>query len=293
MTSEGSKITNTTRDSAAHHESDGVAGNYGLQENGEMTAPRSPLVVGGVGGSGTRVYRQICELANHKMVTESWFTRLRKLESPPHDNVFLNRFFYGKWVDPYLNGELDEAGIASMTKDLRRWLFLTDPAYANRKHWGWKNPRAIYLLPLVFEQFENTRFLQVVRDGRDHAFHPKFPYRQHELGLLTETERDLPDHLRKALMWSRTTELPRVRAGEWSDRIHVSRLEDLCSNPKQEIAKIYRWLMGAADPAMVDQAAAVVRTPSSLGRWHDEPTEKIAEVSDLIGDELTHFGYER
>jgi hypothetical protein len=109
--------------------------------------------------------------------------------------------------------------------------------------------------------------------------------------LLESHERELEDHLRKALFWSRVNKL-----GEDSARQHLkdhylqSRLEDLCADPVKEAARVLAFL-DIQDHDLIKQVSSFVHTPASLGRWRPEPEERIAAVEMLIGDDLARYGY--
>ena len=249
---------------------------------------RAPLVIGGVGGSGTRVYRKIVEAAGYTMLTVPWpLQRFSRKEH--HDNYLLLQHFYARWVDRYLLGELSRAELARMRLELRTLLTLSGPAHYGRGLWGWKNPRTLYLLPLLNDVYPEMRYIHVFRDGRDHAFHPRFPY-EHDI-LLSPSERRSEEHVRKALAWSSANTLGQ-RAGDTflADRYMQSRLEDLCADPTREVGRIFRFL-GCRDVSGVERAARHIKKPSSSGRWREQPAEAVAAVERAVGDHLQRYGY--
>jgi hypothetical protein len=243
------------RGSGSSGESGGAATTSGA--SAPRAARRSPIVIGGVAGSGTRVYQTICALAGYDMGRWS--------SSPSSgDNLPLIRWFYPRWIDPYVKGELDERGLRRMRRELRFWLRVSYPI--RRGPWGWKNPRSQYVLPLLDQMFPEMLYLHVVRDGRDQAFNPNFSYRMHETCLLTEEERSLPDPVRKALHWSRLNARTEAFARErLPGRFLSSRLEDLCADPRGEVGRILAFL-GVRDESAAAAGAREVRTPTSLGR---------------------------
>ena len=248
-----------------------------------------PLVIGGAGGSGTRVYKAIAELAGYRMLAVPW--PLRFWQHDWHDNLLLSKYFYSKWINRYLKSELSPAARARMQVSCRSLLWLSGPTAYRRGRWGWKNPRARLLIPFFQELYPGMRFVHVFRDGRDHAFHPRFTHAVHQESFLSAAEMALPDHLRKALFWSRTHRLTEETGREHlGQRYFASRLEDLCADPEKEIARLMVFL-GVDDTAVVRPAARLVHTPDSLGRWHIEPQRHIAEVEERIGEDLLRCGY--
>ncbi len=248
-----------------------------------------PLVIGGAGGSGTRVYKAIADAAGYTMLGLPSVIRFRHLHR--HDNWLLEKWFYSKWVNHYVKGESTRFDRLRMRATCRLCLWLTNPISYGRGRWGWKNPRTRLLIPFFQEIYPGMRFIHVLRDGRDHAFHPHFSYQKHQECFLSGEEISQPDHLRKALVWSRSHRLTEQMADEHlAGRYIVSRLEDLCANPKKEIGRLMEFL-GSGDREAVRQAASLVSAPKSLGRWHSESQQRIAEVEEQIGEDLLNYGY--
>lgn len=242
-----------------------------------------------MGGSGTRVYRNIAQAAGYTIF--GGHALMLRSGDKIHDNYLLREHFYDRWVDRYLAG--DAAGLAGvrMRLELRALLFASDPLHYGRGAWGFKNPRAIYLLPLFKEMWPGLRFIQVVRDGRDHAFHPRHQYLGHQQFLISEEESRLDNHVRKALIWARTNErAERFAERELPNAYLRSNLEVLISDPEVEIRRIFAFLGGAPDDE-VARLAQYVETPSTLGRWRDADPAEVAAVDATIGETLVRYGY--
>ncbi len=249
----------------------------------------APLIIGGMGGSGTRVYMAIAQAAGYSMLATP--APVRPWTKEDHDNLLLMRLFYTKWATKYLCGELGRVGSLRMRAACRWWLWLSGPLSYGRGRWGWKNPRTMLLIPFFHGMYPNMRYLHVMRDGRDHAFHPRFEYVTHREGLMSEEECRLDAPLRKALYWSRAHQLTASDAQtHLGGNFMQSRLEDLCGDPANETRRIMNFL-GVDDPGVISQAAKLVSTPRSLGRWKTEPPEQIARVEQLIGEDLLRHGY--
>ena len=112
----------------------------------------APLIVGGTGGSGTRMLVQM----------------LRELgvDMGAHVNASEDALhfvaIYDHFINRYLAGELH---MEALDTEMERALRLHCPAPNPRMLWGWKNPRSIYLWPALAALLPNARFLHVVRDG--------------------------------------------------------------------------------------------------------------------------------
>jgi hypothetical protein len=177
-----------------------------------------------------------------------------------------------------------------MRREFGFWMRLCYPLRTGR--WGWKNPQSQYLLRFFRGIHLDLGYIHVIRDGRDQAFNPHFAYTPHQTVLMSEDEIRLDEPVRKALHWQRVNELVLGEAGEvLPGRFLVSRLEDLCAEPRREVGRILAYL-GVESHAALEQGAAAVKTPPSLGRWQREPAETVARVEDRIGEALERYGYE-
>lgn len=249
-----------------------------------------PLVIGGVGGSGTRVYRAIAGLAGYRMLIAP--LPLRVLRPTMHDNLLMRLYFYPRWAGRYVEGQLSERQIRSMRVMCRVLLWSCSPMHYGRGRWGWKNPRTRFFLPFFQSMYPEMIYIHIVRDGRHHAFHPRFTYENTSESLLSPEERRLPDHLRKALFWSRSNEVAmRAMDDGLAGRSTIARFEDLCADPAAETRRIFRFL-GTEDEGRVERAAQLVQAPASLDAWRREPAERIREVEEVIGPLLTRQGYD-
>jgi len=164
-----------------------------------------------------------------------------------------------------------------------------------RTPWGWKNPRAIFLVGFFASCFPHMRFLHVVRDPRDVVFHPTHPLDHHQASVMTPDEIALPEHLRRAVYWQRLNELGE-KGGRSSlgDRYLLSRLEDLVASPRDEVTRLLRF-MGVDETAigeqgLVEQGMALVEPPGRSGRPAPADAER-AEVENRIGDAMARYGY--
>lgn len=254
---------------------------------------RSPLIIGGVGGSGTRVFRAIAEAAGYHMLTAPWPVRTF-WRNDYHDNLLMRRFFYPRWLNDYLCKQPDERQLARMGKHCRRLLWLCGPTRYGRGKWGWKNPNTLFFLPLWRQLYPSFIYIHVIRDGRDLAFNTKMDYvNRFNRDWFTPQERALPAYLQKALFWQRCN----ARVAEWSksfpaDRFLETRFEDLCADSNQQISRLFEFLGAPQTPNRVRATAELVTCPKSLGRWKHEPDAHLSEVEQLIGGELERHGYE-
>ena len=117
-----------------------------------------PGVIGATGGSGTRVLARIVQRGG-------MFIGADRNRS---EDALDFAAFSDRWVNA-VRARGASAGARSGAAGARRAPGAL-PAQRRDRAWGWKEPRSIYLLPLLDEELPGFRFLHLVRDGRDMAF---------------------------------------------------------------------------------------------------------------------------
>jgi Sulfotransferase family len=243
-----------------------------------------PNVIGGTGGSGTRVIARIAESAGMFIGTDLGPALDARCLKP-----YLTRWINDYW--PYwerrLPAESEEAMVGGLQVAVMAHCATLPPATAA---WGWKAPRSIFLLPFLDRHLPNLRFLHLLRDGRDMAFSSiRAPLRNHGPAVLEPAEQSLPHALRAIVLWERVN----VRAADYGEQRLGSRylrvrFEDLCRDP---VAGIRRILDFFGLPAMAEDLTQFVETPVSMGRFRAENPRLVARLEDAGGAALARFGY--
>jgi Sulfotransferase family len=255
---------------------------FGDAWNGLLAS--GPCVIGCTGGSGSRVVASIVRRAGLFIGTEL---------GPSLDARELKPFFT-RWINTYwpywsrvLPADLDDA----MARDLRAALLAhwngRDP---NQTSWGWKAPRSMFLLPYFNERLPNLRLLHLVRDGRDMAFAGvRFALRTHAPTVLDPPQQRLPEPVRAIALWARINlSVARYGDGFLGDRYLRLRFEDLCGDPRANIARILEFFGLDGD---ADQLASAVTPPESVGRWRRHDPETVMELERVGRAALAEFGY--
>ncbi len=243
-----------------------------------MNAPpeASPIVIGGTGGSGTRVVAGVLRDAG-------WFmgTRLNgKLDALPLA-VFDHRWGPGYVAD----GEASAAMREAFEEALLAHLGEHDPSDGR---WGWKHPHSYLLLPFLAERFEGLRFVHVVRDGRDMAISGN----RVQLSLygreVVGPEPATPE-LMAMRFWVWANKLAADHGEHLDERYLLLRLEDLCGDPVATVQRLLEFAGHVPDDSA--RLAAAIRTPATLGRWATLPANLLVRLEEAGGRALTRFGY--
>ena len=268
-----------------------------------------PVLVVGMGGSGTRVVARI--------LRESGVFLGSNTNGVKEDALEFAEFDY-RWAPPFLaagaNG-LDPADRDRMRSDHRECVeaHLRDaPPAAPR--WGWKHCPSGHLLPFLAEEQPGLQAIHVVRDGRDMAFGDRGG-RTHTVRLGKAVLDDDPTPIlptgdawtgtalardgspeatpaRMASFWRKTNgAIADWGAAAGDSRYLRVRLEDLIAAPETRTTEILSFVGMAPDAAMAVELAENVATPPSLGRWREADPDELDEVAEILGDLLHRFGY--
>lgn len=238
----------------------------------------APIVIGGCGGSGTRLAVEMLRRAGVFM--------------GHHLNESLDAMHFVPFLEekiPAILSEtkrLDYALPAHVTPWLEtlQSLALQHLGGQTPARWGWKNPRSIYILPLILEIYPEMRFIHIIRDGRRMALSSN----QNQTNLyypLLFGEDSLALPLRALRLWARVNE----EVAEWgtrelSERYTRVRYEDLLS--EEGAAQMLRPLGLAAAPS----AGSLIRPPKEEMRIEDWKA-LLRGHGDLVERALVRFGY--
>jgi hypothetical protein len=243
---------------------------------------KSPLVIVGTGGSGTRAFARLAEAAGRAMGAH---------QNEANDAM---AFFHlaDKWcrrVYPAWRAGKSVDG-AEFATDLRTCVEAHRDGAEPGEPWGWKQPRSLYMLPALASAFPDLLVLHVMRDGRDIAFGKQFRLAVAGDYAVPSAVDGEPPEVRLALMWAGPNGLAadfgENRLGERYLRL---RLEDLCASPEETAARLVDFIDG--DPIDPKGIRSIVETPPTLGRWRNADPQLLERVSDAASAGLSRFGY--
>jgi hypothetical protein len=242
-----------------------------------------PVLVGGVGGSGTRAFSKVLRQAGIHMggVYET------------DDAVAFSRFYErflvaylegGGRFPPHCRGVAERAFDAALREHLSS---LPSPEAL----WGAKNPRSILMLPFWHEHYPRLRFIHVVRNGLDMTYSDD-QFQSTSFGTFVlgeEADRSQPE--RSIRYWAEINRRA-ARFGEshLDGRYIRIRYEDLCLDTERTVARLFEFL-GIDDPARMRAGADQVSPALSIGRWRHQPSEELAALAEAGGDALRWLGY--
>ena len=245
-----------------------------------------PVVIGGTGGSGTRV---VARLARH-----AGYDLGRNLNEAEDALEFYS--FHEKWINRFVSAERSGQAFPDtelMKKEFEAALERHCPArLRSERWWGWKAPRSIYLLPFLHDQLPAFKFIHLLRDGRDMVLSPnQNQLRKHGAAVLSWHERLFRSTPQRALLLWERVNLRAAEFGESNLRENYLRIrfEDICAKPVETTAHILSFLGAPVDPEPV--ARVEISPPSTLQRWRNYSPALIARLEKLGGNSLRKFGY--
>jgi len=248
----------------------------------------APLIIGATGGSGTRVVARIARHAGYNLGT--------KLNESEDALEFYS--FHDSWVNPWFSAGSGGAKLtpwqtARMKEDFYAALARHIPEAERRgARWGWKAPRSIYLFSFLHGECPSSKFIHVLRDGRDMALSPnQNQLRKHGNAVLRWRERLFHSTAeRSMLLWERVN-IAAADFGERQSRENYLRVrfEDLCNASLATTTRILNFLEAPIDPEAI--ARAEIAPPESLGRWRNYSLPIISKLVRVGAPGLRRFGY--
>lgn len=267
-----------------------------------------PVVVGGVGGSGTRIVARILlELGVYlgsdlnDSLDNLWFTLLFKRRRwflrHHHHHRAIRRALCVFQKEMLGCGALDlrdyatvlwaAAGMSVTGHDhlksgrgawpwmcARRLLSRNAMPDQSGKRWGWKEPNAHMYLDHLHRFFSAFRYIHVIRHGLDMAFSANLGQLYNWGPFLGVPIPRSPELVPRAALeyWIRANRAALARARRLlGDRFMLIRFEDLCASPRAHADRLIEFLDLDSVHFDVDRISGFVRQPRSIGRYrqHD------------------------
>lgn len=234
----------------------------------------APIVIGGTGGSGTRLVARLLRETGADLGT--------------HVNPAEDALSFVALYDKYINAYLEKGAVKDSEFEaqlLRAICSHLDPA--GKPAWGWKNPRSIYLLPLLDTLIPDLKFVHVIRHGLDMATSANQNQLEMYGDLVLGAEcAGLDAGTRSAMLWKRVNETAADYGRGMSGRYFLLRYEDVCIDPSRSLAPL--------------AAACGLRLPADgwkepvtpvAHRWKALAPATLTALRSRIGDALERFGY--
>lgn len=287
----------------------------------------APVVVGGVGGSGTRVVASLLAELGYFMGSDLnssndnlWFTLLFKrpkwfgaVTGGKNDLVLKGLEIFTAAMTGSLTplpGELDfimsaAAEMADSGHDhlgagrggwavKRAWNMLRSEGNIDSTYigWGWKEPNTHIYLNYLNEYFASLRYIYVIRHGLDMAFSDNQAQLFSWGPLFGVRISDLPAMLPAASLeyWIRANKKAIDYGRDMGrEKFFLLNFEKLCASPESEIPKLTGFLGLSVTESTIERLSQLPQMPKSVGRYRGHDL-KIFSRESL--DSVRELGFE-
>jgi hypothetical protein len=290
-----------------------------------IAAPTSyigPVVVGGLGGSGTRAIAEAFARAGISMGSQVnhshdnlCFTLLckrprwlpeRLLGPRPSTEIIealdvMERLMTGRPLDRTQLRVLADAAaeMASWGHDadgamrgsagFRIAAEAIDRAAPAPGWWGWKEPNSHLVLPELIAAFPDLRYVHVLRHPLDMAFSRNVNQLVTwgpSFGIKAESDRKVARANSQLAWWLASTAMALATGRSLGRRFLTLRFENFCADPGGSLADAFEQLEIDLEAG---SAVEHVRVPASVGRWRDRPW---TELDPELLDQAQDLGYD-
>ena len=276
----------------------------------------APVVVGGVGGSGTRVIAQLLQSLNFDMgsdlnesLDDLGFTALFKRPSLwplqhhlPQLNEALDVYLASRghkstsWTSQAhqharatellestrQEGEWIETGNLS---DRKQFLATCDQP---KPLWGWKEPNAHIVLPYLMAAMPNMKYIHVTRHGLDMAHSSNQTQMRIWGPRLLERAVDLKTTEDSLAFWCHSHMRVLDLRERFSNRLLVFPFETLFSTVDSTLTQLCSFLGSSESLDSAKLAASGLRRPQSLGRYLHHPPISLSSAEREILRQLNY-----
>lgn len=236
----------------------------GLLENTDYGAPVETHFI-------TKYYKKIDNYGN--LMNKSNFVRLIK--------DILNERAVAQWK---LNINAEKYYDDCEEKDFRRIIdlicMLRAKKYGN-KSWGDKTPKYILDVPIIYQLFPKSKYIYIVRDGRDVAL------------SLFEREWGPNNVLTCAEYWKRcNAENAVIDKLKSRNQLYFLRYEDLLDNAEKILPDIYTFLNEQYDEKELSRLISRIKK-GNHNKWKSKMnTHQVKVFESIAANTLKRFGYE-
>jgi hypothetical protein len=139
--------------------------------------------------------------------------------------------------------------------------------------WGWKEPSTHIFLEPLYRHFEGMKYIHTIRHGLDMAYTGKLSQIR-DWASRFDIELPADEEAQSTTLLDFWIQANR-RALEWRDRMgpdqfYLLNFDQLCDAPREEVINLSAFLNRDLDPDLLEQLAAIPRTPASRNRYLEQ-----------------------
>lgn len=284
---------------------------------------KGPIVIGGIGGSGTRVVAQILKefnifigddlndpldnlsytllfkrrswfYKNHKNKVEI-FKGLKIFEKSmrykrPNYTISEKVFLLKSTMSMYINGHnIQKDGKGKWAID-RYKKIIEGYDFDENKYtgWGWKEPNSHLIISHLLDYYPNIKYIHTIRNGLDMAFSSN----QQQLfnwgpiyGIkLPESKDKIPEASFR--YWLAANKKVIEVANYNSNKLYLLNFDLLCLNPETELKKLINFLTLDVKTVLFEKIKKIPKRPSSSGRYINKQLCWVTENDKIFLESL-------
>jgi hypothetical protein len=263
----------------------------------------APIVIGALGGSGTRVPAEaLIEAGAHlgrdlnrardNLLFTALFKRPRWFARANNERIHRQLDTFVRYMRGRRYGPADYVRLAGSVIDHEPALDLRESAgrvsravthrpaaeAAGAAVWGWKEPNSHVFLPQLIEHFPGLRYVHVVRHGLDMAYTRNRTQLEVWGGYFgVPMPDDEPSRASAQLdLWIATTKRAIDLGERLGERFMLQRYEELCREPERELRRLFDLAGLDVDAEALARSAAAVDAPDSVDRWRAHGAERFS-----------------
>ena len=258
----------------------------------------TPVVIGGVGGSGTRIIAECLKEAGYLMGSDIngandnlWFTllfkRIEVLSSSKEEfdtlvDIMVNGMTgVQKFTKHQINlinalaSQDREQHSADWLSDRASSLLVQKPEIALNAKWGWKEPNSHVVLDRLINRLDKLKYIHVTRNGLDMAHSDN----QNQLRLwgahfIHESFDITPYYSLK--YWRIVHERVLTIGQSMQDNFLFLNFDNFCLNPENGVTQLCEFLE-CEDDQLVTRLKQLIHPPKSIGRFKQYDTDLFNE----------------
>ena len=265
-----------------------------IKKNQSNSFHPPPVVIGGVGGSGTRLIAAILAKLDFYMGNDLnkandnlAFTLLFKQKSlwPLTENreaiqqsiaIFLTTMYLGKPLGEYEILRVKELAGKARLNAPEEWLQERAEKLINfhsgrRPHepWGWKEPNTHIFLPALLDTIKGMKYIHVMRHGLDMAYSANQAQVKLWSKALTGRAVDNVTPRESFHYWCAAHRRVLDLGSDMGADFLLLNFDKLCLSPDSEMRSLLAFLDISPGPKVCQSLIDMVRRPASIGRHKD------------------------
>lgn len=266
----------------------------------------TPVCIGGVGGSGTRLFAQILDLLHFNtgdFINDTYdnlyftflFKRLETLNLS--QSRFLQLFSIFEKImlhQEHLNikdKKIIENLYIKHTK--QNYIYNKKGTYEqflkkynlknnnNNIKWGWKEPNTHILLPKLLKLYPKIKYIHIMRNGLDMAFSKN----QNQLKFWTNLK---PTPQNSLHYWVKVHKKLFKYQLKYPQNIYILDFDTFCLNPDIQIPLLLKFLNIQSNKNIIQKIKSIIKIPDTIGRYKNHDLSSFNQ-SDL--DFIKSIGY--